>query len=514
VVDISPPLPPPVAGSAPVFGGSEVALSGHYAYVATASPFEGLQVVDISDPASPTIVWSGDVEHFIAGIAVAGDYAYLAGTWWSTPTLCILVLDISIPSSPTVVGHAIVGGASQPSDIAVAGDYAYLTEGWDGSLVVIDVSNPASPHRVSTLETWDPVFGVAVAGNYAYLAQSRDGLGVVDISNPAAPAIVGGVATPGPADDVALVGDHAYVACRDSGLEVVDISEPTSPVILGSGATPGRAHGVAVAGDYAYVADAPCGLQVVDISNPAAPAIVGGTQWSPLVPFFGPAGTHAVAVSGEYAYLADDVGLIVCPAQCATTTSVELAACEITADDGTVGIVWETSFAADHLGFHVERAELGTDLFLRVNPELIGEATGRPSLYRFVDRSVRLGQTYAYQLIAVDLGGGTQTFGIGSVTVRGVRRRAIVLHQNQPNPFTTSTAIAFELPEMAHAILRIYDVRGRLVRTLIDGNVAGDLHSSEWDGRDDRGQELSPGVYVCRLGAGDRTLTRRLLLLR
>jgi hypothetical protein len=193
---------------------------------------------------------------------------------------------------------------------------------------------------------------------------------------------------------------------------------------------------------------------------------------------------------------------------------VELSLCEITSDGRVVNIVWETSFASGHLGFHVERAEIDSDRFVRVNDELIGGEDDRRSLYEFVDRSVELGRTYVYRLVAVDLRGGTQVFAIGSVTVGGVRPGAIVLHQNQPNPFSASTSIAFELPGAAPVGLRIYDARGRLVRTLADGNVARDLSTFEWDGRDDRGGKLGPGVYVYRLDAGNRTLSKTLLLLR
>jgi hypothetical protein len=346
------------------------------------------------------------------------------------------------------------------------------------------------------------------------VANTSRGLQVVDISNPASPAIVGSVATPGEAWDVALVGHHAYVAVRNTGIEVIDISDPTSPIIVGAVATPGRVHAVAVAGDFAYVADSPCGLQVVDISNAAAPVIVGGGHYPSGAVATGPGDALAVAVAGDYAYVGDYMGLFVCPAQCAGTTPVELASCEITADDGVVSIVWETSFASGHLGFHVERAELGSDRFVRVNHELIGGPADRPSWYTFVDRSVTPGRTYAYRLVAVDLSGGTETIAIGSVTVGGVRPRAIVLHQNQPNPFSASTSIAFELPGTAPVVLRIYDVHGRLVRTLADGNVARGTGSFEWDGRDDRGLRLGPGVYVYRLDAGGRSLSRRLLMLR
>ena len=78
---------------------------------------------------------------------------------------------------------------------------------------------------------------------------------MIDITNPASPQIVGSVDTPGYAYGVAVSGTYAYVADCDSGLQVIDITNPASPQIVGSVDTPGSAYGVAVSGTHAYVAD-------------------------------------------------------------------------------------------------------------------------------------------------------------------------------------------------------------------------------------------------------------------
>jgi hypothetical protein len=287
---------------------------------------------------------------------------------------------------------------------------------------------------------------------------------VVDISTPASPVIVGSVSTRGPVRDVMVVGHYAYMADGD-GLRVVDLSDPTSPVIIGGSATQGETMGVAAAGDRVYVADG-------------------------------------------------NGGFVICPAQCEVPNPVQMILHEITTTDGTVSIAWETAFEIDHLGFHVERAEDRSDHFERLNRELIKGAGDRGHRYEFVDRDVRSGRTYAYKLQAVDTFGGTQMFDLGSVAVGSRLLAALILHQNRPNPFNPSTSIPFELPEDSHVRLTIYSVGGRLVRTLIDGKLAGDTYSVEWDGRDDQGHEARSGVYFSRLQAGDRTLTKQLVLLR
>jgi flagellar hook assembly protein FlgD len=63
-------------------------------------------------------------------------------------------------------------------------------------------------------------------------------------------------------------------------------------------------------------------------------------------------------------------------------------------------------------------------------------------------------------------------------------------------------------------VLKVYDATGRLVRTLDAGRLTSGSHSIEWDGRDTKGASVQPGVYFCRLLAGDETLNRKIVLIR
>ena len=76
------------------------------------------------------------------------------------------------------------------------------------------------------------------------------------------------------------------------------------------------------------------------------------------------------------------------------------------------------------------------------------------------------------------------------------------------------TEIVFELPMAAHVTLRIYDIGGRLVRTLVEGKLHPDLHHVHWDGHNDLGNAVVSGVYWYRLETGDRTLSRKLVVAR
>jgi pimeloyl-ACP methyl ester carboxylesterase len=88
------------------------------------------------------------------------------------------------------------------------------------------------------------------------------------------------------------------------------------------------------------------------------------------------------------------------------------------------------------------------------------------------------------------------------------------LVQNFPNPFNPTTTIAFSLARRSHVVLAIYDVRGALVRTLINGPQPAGLAHVSWDGSDGRGNTVSSGVYFYRLVAGSFQATRKMVLLK
>jgi len=90
----------------------------------------------------------------------------------------------------------------------------------------------------------------------------------------------------------------------------------------------------------------------------------------------------------------------------------------------------------------------------------------------------------------------------------------IALAQNTPNPFNPATTLRFALPHNGRVSLTIFDISGRLVRTLVDGRFDAGRHSAVWDGTDDAGRSVASGVYLYRLTADGRTLVRRLALLR
>ncbi len=91
---------------------------------------------------------------------------------------------------------------------------------------------------------------------------------------------------------------------------------------------------------------------------------------------------------------------------------------------------------------------------------------------------------------------------------------AIELAQNTPNPFNPSTEIRYSVPRAGQGSLRVYNVRGELVRTLLEGGFEAGNGSVVWDGRTDNGLNTGSGVYFYRLVVGNSSAARRMVLLK
>ena len=104
----------------------------------------------------------------------------------------------------------------------------------------------------------------------------------------------------------------------------------------------------------------------------------------------------------------------------------------------------------------------------------------------------------------------TTTAGVGDESPTAV----CALEPNFPNPFNPATTIAFTLEREESFALGVYDLAGRLVRTLAGGARGPGRWLAEWDGRDARDEPAPSGTYLYRLTAGDRTETRKMALVR
>lgn len=190
-------------------------------------------------------------------------------------------------------------------------------------------------------------------------------------------------------------------------------------------------------------------------------------------------------------------------------TAVELASFTAEDRDGAVYISWAVTRTQDQAGFHVYRRSEAGGEFERLTGTLL---TGGRA-FTFIDADIRINQSYDYMVEAVGPSGETNRF--GPITVRAGAPTAFALRQNYPNPFNPTTTIRFELPEPAQVTLRIYNILGQEVVTLLDeATKAAGFHTISWDGRNTRNASTAGGVYFYRLEAGGFTDVKKMLLLK
>ncbi|NIR49895.1 T9SS type A sorting domain-containing protein [candidate division KSB1 bacterium] len=192
-------------------------------------------------------------------------------------------------------------------------------------------------------------------------------------------------------------------------------------------------------------------------------------------------------------------------------TSVELASfdAKFNGIDG-VKISWVTSREIDNLGFNILRSQSRNGDFVEINEELIdSNPEGR---YEFVDRTVKAGFRYFYILEDVDINGRKVQH--GPITVDIEVPENFELSQNFPNPFNPETKIRFQIPNADKVVIKILDMLGREVKSLVDERKKAGFHVVTWDATDNHGRKVSSGVYYYQIVSGEFRQTRKMLLLK
>ena len=186
----------------------------------------------------------------------------------------------------------------------------------------------------------------------------------------------------------------------------------------------------------------------------------------------------------------------------------------------SVNVEWTTEAEIDNAGFNVHRGLTRAGPYEQLNTKLIpskGNELGGAD-YAYVDDDVTKGVTYYYWLEDVDLYGNGAVHGPVFVTAGSEKRdetpAVFSLAQNYPNPFNPITEIKYDLPVSCRVKLDIYNVLGQRVGTLVDGYQDAGSKVALWNGRDEKGIEVSSGVYFYSLKAGNFNEIRKMVLLR
>jgi hypothetical protein len=156
----------------------------------------------------------------------------------------------------------------------------------------------------------------------------------------------------------------------------------------------------------------------------------------------------------------------------------------------------------------------------RTNDALAGLGnSSQGQYYRFTDpdTALQVGARYSYLLVDVDYEGRRQTHGPVDIIYTPDTDDVpftFELKGNYPNPFNAGTTIRFTVPEKQTVAVRIYDLRGRLIREFPKFLYYPGANLVYWDGRDNYGRAVASGVYIYRVSTRDFQAERKMVLLK
>jgi hypothetical protein len=96
----------------------------------------------------------------------------------------------------------------------------------------------------------------------------------------------------------------------------------------------------------------------------------------------------------------------------------------------------------------------------------------------------------------------------------GALPEAFALHQNYPNPFNPVTSLRYDLPEDGLVNITVYDMIGRIVKTLVNSSQTAGYKSIRWDATNNRNEPVSAGLYLYTIHAGEFRKTKKMVLLK
>jgi len=205
-----------------------------------------------------------------------------------------------------------------------------------------------------------------------------------------------------------------------------------------------------------------------------------------------------------------------------TPLAVQLASFSASPDRFTARLKWTTATETNNYGFEIDRtyrgplnapADTAKPAVATANWDSVGFIRGSGTStsakqYQYKDGDLSPGR-YSYRLKLYDVGRGTSFSSSADVSV-GLAPKVFSLSQNYPNPFNPTTTIEFTIPDNGRTTLRVYDILGREVETLLDKPLqAGEYHQTVFNA-----SRLASGVYFAVLRFNDKQLVKKMLLIK
>jgi hypothetical protein len=438
------------------------------------------------------------------GETISLPYAYLAtstGLW---------IVDIREPESMNSISYFPTGW--YVNRIAVdPSNHAFLAELY-GGLKILDFSDPSSPKLIGQYSPDEQVMDVVVANNFAYLLGDSDLL-VIDVLSIGSPTFIGKVSfndtvtttLEGNFDFLCLNGSTIYVARKSQKLFAVDVRDPSHPVIKSNYTLREIPVGISQSNGYLYVAELDTGIRIFNISEPNIPQEEGFLRIVPI---------RGLTIAKNKLFVVGWEG-------------TELGKGGLAEYDVTSPLNPTLKYLLNIPGGIMTFADLKMDdrftylaygnTFLVV--DISNSDSGRVV---YSGNAITLG-VGAFNSVAVS--NGVILTGYMGVSVFKNKLYTLVeghnelpksfeLFQNFPNPFNPGTLIKYQLSAESHVTLKIFDVLGRELQTVVNSIQQAGNYLIPFDA-----SRFSSGVYLYRLEVvgknGERSVsTKKMELLK
>ncbi len=480
-----------------------IAVFNNKAYVAKVGTDGGLQIIDVENPSLPASIslYSGDYQ-FVVG---KENYVYL------TRNSDFSILDVTDSAAVEYISGFKLSGFVE--DISVSGNYLYT--GSNG-FRVIDISDSTHPVQVGYADVTGDLVEAAENSLIVYCPYSmtaNNTVHIMDVSDPTNPTGLGAYTCPAMTWNLVVRDTLAYIACWWDGIRIFNFADPNNLVQISHtmGWTQGGiggvewcyAQAVAVEGNYLYTvdygpfpADDTYGLYIIDISDPSNPFLI--KRFQGII-------SHAsdLAVKDGVVYIADGNGGVEVvdvsdPMNPSVISYVNLV-------DGATGIKVEGDYA------YVSDYILGGVQMIDISDPANSSIAGwyKPSGCFAVGIEYSNGIIYAADGIA-----GFQVYKNLLIKPVAVERaefsvNEFKLGQNYPNPFNPATTINYQLPKTGFVTLKVYDILGREVATLVNEQKVQGRYTVNFNA-----SRLASGVYMYQFRANDYVSLKKMLLIK
>ena len=518
VLNVADPENPSVIGRFPLTGSvGDIKVSDSIAFVGNGK--RGLKVFNITDPTNPDSIGYYDVPAFTGPLFVEDNMLLLADygiqsmdveskkTYkkQSTTELMpgdLLILNVSDPASPTLEGYYSMPGLT--GQVIVSGDYAYTLNGHGDRSDVwsMDISGSGDPVIVGCYEApWGLEEGV-IADSLLYVTAGNQGLKILNLSDPANLTLLGQTDSGIGALDVKVRDNLAYVVGNQK-LRIFNVINPLSPELMGWTSIIGDgindAFRVALFNNYAYVVNGPYSDSgtVVDISDSENPYKVGR--------FYNYEVHSEVIVYDNWLYAAGMGGLQIYDIQTDPTTPLDISIWRYAPSFKCMTVYSNYVLISDGWsGIEiVDISDPGT-------PVQIGtyNTPGYPHGVTVMDNKIFIADNWS--LIVLQHSIPTDIYNLESLLLPNTTD----LHQNYPNPFNPETTIKFDISKKTDVALSIYNILGQNVITIIDKEMSAGTYSVIWNGKDYKNNDVASGIYFYKLTVDDTIITKKMTLIR